>query len=250
MTGYFAGLVCQTALFARVIVDLGKRVRSLPAKSELRTLAVKFKDFPLYNMPTSLMTEVSQNLPILMMGLIFAPDVIGLYAMADRLVRKPLGVMTKPLQDVFMVKGAEIANNNKSILRPFMKVTIGLLLLGIIPFTSLALYGQYVLEFVLGSKWVEAGAYVEVLAPWYLATWIAICVRPVVIIYRYQGSWLVIQIAALLLRALVFLASYVLGMSVMSTLVSFTIVNILITIGLLSFAVYIIINNARCGSAY
>lgn len=241
MTGYFAGMLSQAIILLKKLGFPAQIDGYVPPdKKDLRRLAVKYRDFPLYNMPTSLMTNLSQNLPVLMLGLIYAPEVVGFYAMADRLVRRPLGVMNKPLQDVFMVKGAQIVNENQSLLRPFMKVTFGLFLLGVMPFTLLMIYGEQLLGFILGGKWSSAGIYVEILAPWYFSTWVIICIRPVMTLHRIQGRWLVIQIITLIIRASIFAYALVYGMDILNTLSIFTKVNIAIAILLLIYALYVI----------
>ena len=226
LTSYIGGLLMQLAvLYRKVSLPSGRR-SPRTTRRRLHVASYAYRDFPLLNMPSALLANFSSKLPILVLGPWMGPEVVGFYAMAHRLVGMPLELAGNAFRLVMAQKVAEIRNQGGSLLQIYLKAIAGLVVTGLLPFGLLWLFGQTVLQVVLGDKWLEAGRYVEILAPWYFSIWVGAVVPPVMISLRRQAQWLKLQILVLAGRVAAFAACYWAMATVETVLGVFVLVNI------------------------
>jgi len=238
LAGYLIGAIGKLVILKVSAIRVTKNIKRRVEWSELKALAIEYKDFPLYNVPIALLSGMSRNLPIFLMGLMFEPVVIGFYAIADRLINRPLSVIGNPVREVFMVKAANTANDGKSIKTIFTKITLGLFVLGVIPFGVLMFFAEQFMDLLLGARWQGAGSYLEILAPWYFATWVVMGAQPAMVVIRRQELWLKVQIWMFAMRSAVFGVAYLVAADAKSTLIWFSSVNVLIGIAILCLTFY------------
>jgi O-antigen/teichoic acid export membrane protein len=112
--------------------------------------------------------------------------------------------------------------------------------LGIVPFGLLGYFGSEILAFILGDRWVVAGVYTQILAPWYYAVWVSAGVQPTLVALRRQGLWLRFQIVTLLGRLAIFGAGYLIAADVETTLIWFSGFNVAMALLILSIVFYIL----------
>ena len=62
---------------------------------ELYRLAREYREFPCYTAPAALLKRLGENLPVLILSLMFAPAVVGFFAVANRLIRLPVGLIQR-----------------------------------------------------------------------------------------------------------------------------------------------------------
>lgn len=200
---------------------------------KIKDVAYEYKDFPLYSTPSRFIGSLSKNLPVLMFGIMFSPAIVGFYAMAHRLVRKPVSVAATAFRRVYLQKSAEINNNGRPLKPSFVKSTAFLAVIGLLPFGFLGFYGAEALAWFLGERWTEAGVYVECLAPWLYAIWITSPSMSLIDVLRKQSLLLKIQLVLLFFRLAVFGAAFVFSKSAFWTLSAFVNVSVLIHLGII-----------------
>lgn len=135
-------------------------------KNELRQVAKEFKKFPIYNAPTAILNSASQNIVIFMFAYYFPLEALGLYGLANSILRKPVQLVAKSIRRVFLQKAAEMQANGLGLSGPLMKATLGLAVLGLIPFGTIALSGEWLFSMFFGKQWAVAGYYAQLLTPW------------------------------------------------------------------------------------
>lgn len=207
LIGYLVGILCR---FGVLWKNLGRDFRhslvSLSAQNA-RVIAGEYKDFPLFNTPARFVRQLSENIPVLLFGYFYAPEVVGFYAMANRVVQLPAEALINAVRKVYLQKTAELRTNGQSINRIMLQTTLGLAILGIIPFGLLYLYGQSIVVLLMGEAWTVAGSYAEIVAPWFFTMWVTMPSSALYIVLRRQRIWLRIQIVVMLVRLAVFLFS-------------------------------------------
>lgn len=166
----------------------------------LRKKAVNYSDFPRFDAPAGLVFSLGNQLPVVLFGTMFSPTAAGLYAMANRLSQAPITVVAGSTRRVFLQKAAKIRNQGKSLLRAYLLTTGGLVAVGILPFSVIWLYGQTLLVTLLGEKWLEAGSYLEIMAPWLFMLWIMAPTNPIFVVLRKQKAWLLLQTTLTIFR--------------------------------------------------
>ncbi|MCR4347319.1 MAG: oligosaccharide flippase family protein [Sulfuricaulis sp.] len=217
LVGQFIGNAGRVLLMARENVSVAKLFRLRMSWQEAKSLAIEYRDFPLHDTPAGMVTFMAEKVPLLAMGIMFAPATVGLFAMADRLIRMPVLSAGISIREVFhrRIVGGDMG---RELRKPLTALTLWMLLLGAVPFGVLGIFGTELLSFVLGEKWIDAGVFVQILAPWYYASWVNTGVHPVLMTIRRQGLWLRIQFGTLLGRVIIFGIGYLTAADVVTTL--------------------------------
>lgn len=189
--------------------------------SGLGRVARQYSDFPLLNAPAALVFAIGQNLPVLLFGAMFAPAIAGFYSMANRLSQAPMVIVASSIRRVFLQKAAAINNRGGSLRKAFLLSTGGLALLGLVPFGCLWLFGQVILEFILGDRWSQAGHYLSIMAPWLFMIWVTSPCNAVFVVLRRQKFWFWIQIGVTLVKVAMFGVAFLVGADAVWTLKAF-----------------------------
>lgn len=229
-----AGLISSNliGMFSRTVVQRAASVEGLNSIFRhfsfvsLRQTAVSYRDFPQMDAPAGLVFSLGQNLPVLLFGTLFSPAAAGLYAMANRLSQVPIKIVSSSVRRVFLREAATIKNRGGPLLKAFLMTTGALLAAGVIPFTVIWLYGQPLLGGLLGERWLEAGRYLEIMAPWLLMMWVMAPSNPVFVVLRKQNIWLILQTGLTILRLGAFGLAYLVEAGPEWTLQAFVVATV------------------------
>lgn len=168
-----SGLVIGQAighLVAVVVTSAGDRAmgRVLRRSARLRAIARRYSRFPRFELPQVAFNSLSQQLPIVLLMILFGAEVTGSYVMASRVLIAPLALVGQALRPVI----ARHASAPKSARQPVFPLVssacVLLFAIGIVPTVVLAVFGVRLFEWVFSSSWNAAGVYASLMAPWLL----------------------------------------------------------------------------------
>lgn len=125
-----------------------------------------YRKFPLVDSLGSLLNVVSQQLPVLLLGVYFSQDTVGHYALASRLIFLPMTLIGGAIGQVFFQRAAAAHAKDEDLARLAEDVFRRLVTLSLLPSLMLMVIGKEVFVLIFGPNWAEAGEYVEILAPW------------------------------------------------------------------------------------
>jgi O-antigen/teichoic acid export membrane protein len=131
----------------------------------LRTLAVRYRRFPLFSTPAAFLNLLSSRVPILLLASFFGATTVGFFGLAFGTLALPVGVVTGAVGQVFGVR-APVAFREGTLGRLTEQVYRRLLAAALFPMAAVALAGPDLFAFVFGEPWREAGVYAQYLAPW------------------------------------------------------------------------------------
>lgn len=211
--GHMLGQICRLAVQKTASREGLKAAFQRLSWSQLREVAIRYSDFPKLNAPAALLTGASQQLPVILFGLLFSPAVVGFYSMAVRLSQAPIVLVSRSVSRVYLQKAAEIVNRGKSLRFAFLMATGSLALFGAIPVMMLWSFGEPLVAWLLGDSWSDAGRYLEILSPWLFIIWVTAPANPVFVVLRRQRLWLTLQIATTAVR----LGTFVVAWSIAAT---------------------------------
>ena len=83
----------------------------------------------------------------------------GYYSLGNTVMNVPSTLIGKSFGDVFYAKLSETQKSGKEITHLIMKATLGLFLIGLIPFGIVIVFGPVLFNFVFGNEWLKAGEY-------------------------------------------------------------------------------------------
>ena len=192
--------------------------------NSIRSLAVEYRDFPLFSATQNVMNALSQGLPVLLLSHFFGIAIAGSYAFCVRLLQVPMNFVLTALRQVLFQKASETFNLGGSLSPLFVKITSGLFGIAIIPSVILFMWAPKIFGWVFGSEWNIAGEY----ARW-LVLWLSIMFTnvPAVLFARIYRKQRILLIQDTLLLACRCLALIIGGLylSALGTVIIYSIVG-------------------------
>ena len=178
---------------------------------ELRSTSVKYKEFPLFNLPGAFFDTLSVNSLIFILTYLFSESVTGSYSFALRILSIPGIVIGASIGQVFYQKISEAFYNKQKITELIFKSWKVLFLLSIIPVLTLFIFGEDLFRFVFGEKWAEAGLIAKYLSILTMFTFISSPTSSAMIILKKQKEAMILNIFAFIYRPLSIVAGFYMG---------------------------------------
>lgn len=150
-----------------------------PDWKRIKFVAYRYRYFPMYLMPSSLLNALSTNLPVILLTRYFEKEYIGYFSMTISLLFIPIQLIGNAISKIFYKKSS-LQNNQEEVQNlsyKLFKITFSLgLLINII----LLIGGESLFTLVLGSEWRISGIYALFLSPW---IWMTLCFSPLSVIF-------------------------------------------------------------------
>ena len=193
--GQLSGLLASTYFLARDIRSAWDRWHCLHQGqffATLRTLAVRYRRHPAFLPWAGFVDSIAQRLPVLMLSGFYGPYFLGLYAVADRIIRMPISLVGQNCAPVLFQNMSE-QHTKARISSVLIKWGVGMSAFFVLPAAVLYLASRFLFAVILGKTWAAAGSLAVALIPIY---WGALVVSPVsglLIIANRQGLYFLIQ---------------------------------------------------------
>jgi O-antigen/teichoic acid export membrane protein len=134
--------------------------------TKILLLARRHRDFPLYRTPQNLLNALSAGLPVALLAGYFGSAAAGYYAVASTVLVIPAGLIGASVMQVFYPRVTQAIQGGENTRALVKKATLGLALVGALPFVVICLAGPTLFGFVFGAQWHKAGIYAQWLSPW------------------------------------------------------------------------------------
>lgn len=149
-------------------------------------VAKKYKKFPLFDAPATLMAFAASNTPIIILSLYFDKPEIGCYSMIVHLLLMPISFIGSSMGKVYYQHISQSCNDDiKKISAVSLKVIKTTAFISVLPTLFLVLGGDKLTAIFLGSQWTIADKMILCLAVWSIPT---IITEPLRFIYRYKSK--------------------------------------------------------------
>lgn len=125
---------------------------------------VRYKRFPIYNMPFGIVNTLGMYLPQLTLTSYYGASVTGIYAMAALVLSLPSRFIGEAVGSVF-VQRASAARYSGSLNELSIRFYQTMLKISIFPVAVLSLSAPLLLAIILGEQWGESGLYAIALIP-------------------------------------------------------------------------------------
>jgi len=144
----------------------GRRIADGLSWSGMKRALAAYKQFPLYNLPQSLLNSLSQQAAPFMLAMYYGAAAVGLYGLALRLLQMPIQVISQSIRQVYLKRASAAHNGGGRQFPLYAKTTAALAAVGLVPVCLLVVWGPDVLAVVLGEAWREAGEYARWMVLW------------------------------------------------------------------------------------
>lgn len=193
--GFVAGHVASSLYFGAALLRKAPsllRTRATPA--EIHSVAFRYRRFPLFSTPASLLNAVVSRLPVLLLPVYFGLDVVGLFGRAFAALAVPLSLIGTAVSQVFFVHAAE-AHRKGRIAGLTEAIHARLVMIGLYPTIVLIVAGPELFAFVFGPDWRAAGTYEQYVACWFFLSAVASPLTRLFDVLEHQRTELLISIA-------------------------------------------------------
>ncbi|WP_334055675.1 lipopolysaccharide biosynthesis protein [Polaribacter sp. P097] len=209
-------------------------------------LAKKYKDIPIFNSIINLTNNLSNELPVLLITKYFGLASSGIYGLAVKFMRAPIGVVQQSVNQVFFNKATKLYNDQGSLYALVLKTAKHLLIISLLIFTPLFILSYY-LEFLFGEGWTDVGLYARILIPWLFFAFFSNPLNSLILILNKQKTMVVLDIALLIFRFLALFCGYYFYNDIIIALALFSMVGMIFNI--LIF-IYLLQTSKEKNSAY
>ena len=203
-TGLFLGVVlAQIIVF---VIYIGKASRSnafslkFPNTEEIR-LAKRHIKFPKFSVLSESFNFFSGQLPIFLLKPIFGETILGLYSFPHRYISTPIQLTSTSTASVYVEKAQSLNKFPEKLSTLTLSLFKRQFILGVLPFTILALWGKEVFQFIFGMEWATSGELAQLLAPWLFAVFLGSPLSSILIVKEKQHISLIYNILLLFFRA-------------------------------------------------
>ncbi|MFW5434180.1 lipopolysaccharide biosynthesis protein [Paenibacillus apiarius] len=232
--GQFAGqMLASGVLFFQVWKEDKAKFITETNVAAMKEQARKFKQYPLYNMPQTIVNSVAQNMTPFLLAVFFGPAVVGLYGLSLRMLQLPIYVISESVRNVYFQQASELHNQGMPLFGLLKKTTLALIGAGIVPVLATVAFAPQLFAFALGGMWYEAGEY----ARWMVCWWFVNFFMPPAFVtgqlFNLQKHLLVYEIFSLLLRVAALFSGYAFNSPLLS-IALYSLVGVVMNLGLVA----------------
>jgi lipopolysaccharide exporter len=160
-------VICFLTLVGRPSSQIVKSFFDKTSREGLKRVAFEYKKFPIYSSWAALLNFFTKNSVVFVLSIIFTPTIVGYYALCNRALGLPIGLISDSMQSVYLQKSTLQLKSGQPIFPHLARLLLILTLLAILPSIVLILFGKHIFVFVFGDKWYIAGQYIQVMTPWF-----------------------------------------------------------------------------------
>ena len=192
--------------------------------SRMKSVAKTYRSFPVFNFPASIVNTMSLQLPPLMLLALYDSEVVGFYALANMLVVLPGSLISGSMGQAYLGEASKMVRERSRELRSLYVRTLKHLTAIAVPLIGIpALCAPFVVPFIFGGVWAEAGWFCLPLALAVIGDMVVGATSNLTI-YGYNHwtlMWDIVRLSGVLLG---FYISKLLGISVIYTLIVYSVV--------------------------
>ncbi len=169
-------------------------------RSQVRQMAKKHRNFPLYTLPKDFINSFSHNLPFMLLAIYFNQAYIGLFSLAITSAFRPINIISSAFDRVLYKRLADKHNSNQSFVKDLKKFVGGNVLLFLPLFALIFIFADNIIEILFGSTWISSAVYLRYIMPWIFLNLFGSSLSFMPYIFSAQRTEMIIMIVQLVLR--------------------------------------------------
>lgn len=131
--------------------------------ARLRSVFIKYKEFPKYNLVPAFMSTCSYMLPPIFINKFFSSESAGFFDLAKLLLSVPLALVATSFSSVLLQRVSEKFNRNESFIRELKPVLMIVSLISLAELLCIAFFGEALFKFIFGDTWTFSGTISKIL---------------------------------------------------------------------------------------
>lgn len=199
--GQVSGKVCAMLSMLPKAVFLWNKP-SEASSPTLLTVAHKYRRFPIFSTWAALFNAVGENLPFLLLAVLFSPAVAGAFALTHRVLSLPITVISSLIGDIFY---SQIKKNldDGTLSISFDNTYSVLSLLITMPCLMFVVVGPDLFAFVFGESWRLSGQYAQFMAVQIYSNFVASPLATIMSALEKENEFFIFNVILIVSRLLV-----------------------------------------------
>ncbi len=200
----------------------------------------KYSSIPIYNTLLSLISVISQQLPLLMLGSLYGTQAAAFFGLSMRIVSSPTGLIADSIGKVFYKKSADMVNLKLNIFDFVKKSFINLNKIAIIIFVPIFII-SYFFGDIFGNNWSNSELITRIMLPWLFLSFLHNPVSWIITVLNKQKTLTVANIFLLTGRFLAIWICFKQGFNFTDSIIAYSVVSFIYS----SFIIVFILNISK-----
>lgn len=196
VAGNFVGLLACFLLLFMCFFRCGFKSFSFDVFDKILLLFKKNKNFPLYDLPATLMNISAHQSAHIFFNIFFGPAIAGYYFLMQRILSAPISLVASSMQDVFKEEVAKTYNQGGNTRALYLNMLKKLFLISFIPTVLIFVFVDYLVLFFLGEDWLPVALYIKIFMPSFFLRFISF---PLSFMFYVSGKQFINMIGQLFL---------------------------------------------------
>lgn len=211
ISGSILGQLAATGRLAwQIGKEEGRQIVTAISKRHIKKMLILYKNFPLFDSWSEFLNTASAMLPVLLLGYFFNPTVVGLYALGQRVLSLPMGVIGGSIAQVFFPRATK-AQRDGELKKVTSDLFERLIAIGFVPLMLIAVIAPDLFAIIFGERWWTAGQYVRWMSLWLFFQFISSPLSTIYYVMERQKNLLTFNLAMFLTRSLVIIIGGIRG---------------------------------------
>jgi lipopolysaccharide exporter len=206
--------------------------------SQARARADEFSDYPKYRMSSDLINEASIQAPVYILKTFFNNAVTGLYTFPQKILYQPSKFVSQAVADVFFNKASRMNSRNKDLSEITYSTFKSLMLMGVIPYMIIFLWGPGLFSFIFSKEWMESGRIASILCPWMFLVFVGSPVSGIFLVDNRLRLSFILNFLLLFFRLAALLCGALVLRDVTGTIVLFSAVSTLYWVATILYSLH------------
>lgn len=164
LLGHLTGQTAGVGTFARRLWSDDRRLLRNVTRKRVLAMVRRYRGFAAMGSGAGLLNSGGMYLAPLLLVTFYGPGTAGLFALAERMVKVPVGLVSVSVGQVYFGELSRSVDQPRRLRAMLFKISGRLALLGLVPALALGAFGEPLFAFVFGGEWAEAGRFAQVLA--------------------------------------------------------------------------------------
>lgn len=203
--------------------------------SKMKKSVFRYRKFPLIDSWSAILNAFSIQLPSLLLAIFFSPTIVGFYAFGYRLLNLPMSLIGQSIAQVFFQR-ASVSKTDGTLAAVVQYTVQQLIHIAILPFLVLCIAAPELFDVLFGSRWIEAGLYVQILTPWLFFVFLGSPISTLINVIEIQEVNLLFNLTLIFSR----LASLMIGGALQNIIIALSLFSLSGTILWIWFFIYVI----------
>jgi O-antigen/teichoic acid export membrane protein len=186
---------------------------------ELLALAKEYKNFPKYMLVSDLSLTTSQQIVPVILTILFNSATVGLFALANRMLKVPGIVFTSSIGNVFRNEAIDVIRISGNCEQLYLSTLKKLIILAVPAFGFLAIFSPQLFTLAFGKNWAESGYFARLICIGMMFDFLATPLNTLFYVVNKQKLYMQLQFFNALFGILfIYLGNWIFGSAYYSVL--------------------------------